>query len=42
MNKKIKPKILAIDDRKENLMALEAVLEDFECDLYLLLTAKWS
>ncbi|MCH7501451.1 MAG: response regulator, partial [Nitrospinae bacterium] len=35
MNKKIKPKILAIDDRKANLLALEAVLEDLECDLYL-------
>lgn len=32
-NKKIKPKILAIDDRKENLLALEAVLDDFQCEL---------
>jgi two-component system sensor histidine kinase/response regulator len=33
-NKKIRPKILAIDDKKENLLALEAVLDDFDCDLY--------
>ena len=32
-NKKIKPKILAIDDKKENLLALEAVLDDFQCEL---------
>jgi CheY-like chemotaxis protein len=31
--KTIKPKILAIDDKKENLLALEAVLDDFQCDL---------
>jgi len=42
LNKKIKPQILAIDNRKENLMPLEAVLEDFEYDLYSLLMAKWS
>lgn len=29
----IKPKILAIDDKKENLLALEAVLDEFDCDL---------
>ena len=29
----MRPKILAIDDKKENLLALEAVLEDFQCDL---------
>ena len=34
-NKKLRPKILAIDDKKENLLALEAVLEDFECDLHM-------
>ena len=33
-NKKVRPKILAIDDKKENLLALEAVLDDFECDLH--------
>ena len=33
-NKKIKPKILAIDDKKENLLALEAVLDDFPCEVY--------
>ena len=33
-NKKNRPKILAIDDKKENLLALEAVLDDFECDLH--------
>ena len=32
-NKKIKPKILAIDDKKENLLVLEAVLDDFQCEL---------
>ncbi len=32
-NKKIKPKILAVDDKKENLLALEAVLDDFQCEL---------
>jgi len=42
LNKKIKTKILAIDNRKENLMPLEAVLEGFEYDLYSLLMAKWS
>ena len=29
----MRPKILAIDDKKENLLALEAVLEDFNCEL---------
>ena len=29
----MRPKILAIDDKKENLLALEAVLEDFDCEL---------
>ena len=31
---KTRPKILAIDDKKENLLALEALLDDFECDLH--------
>lgn len=34
INKKIRPKILAIDDKQANLLALEAVLDDFECDIY--------
>jgi len=28
------PKILAIDDKRENLLALEAVLDDFQCELH--------
>ena len=34
INKKIKPKILAIDDKKENLVALEAVLGGIDCELH--------
>ncbi len=41
VNKKIKPKVLAIDDKKENLVALETVLEDFECDLHFATSGKW-
>ena len=34
MNKKIRPKILIVDDLVENLIALEAILEDFDIDLF--------
>ena len=34
-DKKIRPKILAIDDKKENLIALDALLEDFQCELHM-------
>ena len=33
-NKNMIPKILAIDDKKENLLVLEAVLDDFQCELH--------